>query len=76
MILTYTIHIYILIVAGDLFYLILAYEIPIFLSRWDICNIKIAYCIMLGFLQKLNITKKILINLNNKKTKILCFKVK
>ncbi|CAB4477053.1 unnamed protein product [Rhizophagus irregularis] len=71
-----TIRIYALTAAGGLFHLILAYEAPIPSSRWDLCNTKIAYCTMLGFLQKLDATKKMLINLNSERTKILCTGVK
>ncbi|CAI2173895.1 10237_t:CDS:2 [Funneliformis geosporum] len=71
-----TIRIYALVAAGGLFHLILAYEAPLPSSKWDICNIKIAYCTMLGFFQKLNTTKKMLVDLNYKRTKILCSGVK
>ena len=76
MILARTIRIYALASAGGLFHLILAYEAPLPSSKWDIRNTEIAYCTMLGFFQKLNTTKKMLVNLNNKRTKILCFRVK
>ncbi|CAI2195091.1 64_t:CDS:2, partial [Funneliformis geosporum] len=67
-----TIRIYALTAAGGLFHLILAYEAPIPSSRWDIYNTKIAYCTILGFLQKLDATKKMLVDLNNERLKLLC----
>ncbi|CAG8687449.1 130_t:CDS:2 [Funneliformis mosseae] len=64
-----TIRIYALTAAGGLFHLILAYEAPMPSSRWDKYNIKIAYCTFLGLLQKLDATKKMLVDLNNERIK-------
>ncbi|PKC11892.1 hypothetical protein RhiirA5_497342 [Rhizophagus irregularis] len=71
-----SIRIYALAVAGGLNHLILAYEAPIPSASWNMCNTKIAYCTMIGFLQKLNATKMMLANLNNERTKTLCCGIK
>jgi hypothetical protein len=71
-----SIRIYALAVAGGLNHLILAYEAPIPSANWNMCNAKIAYCAMIGFLQKLNATKMMLANLNNERTKMLCCETK
>ncbi|CAB4417160.1 unnamed protein product [Rhizophagus irregularis] len=71
-----SIRIHALAVAGGLNYLILVYEAPIPSASWNICNTKIAYCTMIGFLQKLNATKMMLANLNNERTKTLCCEIK
>ncbi|CAG8835365.1 29125_t:CDS:1, partial [Gigaspora margarita] len=39
-------------------------------------TIKVAYCTTLGFVQKMKATKNMLIDSNNQRTKLLCFKVR
>ncbi|CAG8613852.1 8196_t:CDS:2 [Paraglomus brasilianum] len=67
----HTIRIYALAAVGGFFHLILAYETPIPSSIWDMCYIKIAYCTMLGFVQKLDTTKLKLIELTKERAKLL-----
>ncbi|CAB5216566.1 unnamed protein product [Rhizophagus irregularis] len=68
----HSIQIYALIIADELIHLILAYETPILSASWNMCNIKIAYYTMLRYLEKLNSTKTMLANLNNKRARLLC----
>ncbi|CAG8652162.1 1731_t:CDS:2, partial [Paraglomus occultum] len=73
---TICIYYYALAAAGGLFHLMLVCEAPLPSSNMDMCNVKIAYCAMLGFLQKLDATKMKLVNLNKERTAILCSGVK
>ncbi|CAG8810476.1 23516_t:CDS:2, partial [Gigaspora rosea] len=66
------IRIHALAAAGGFYHLI--HEAPMPSSRFDLQNIKVAYCATLGFVQKMKATKDMLISLNNQRTKLLCSK--
>ncbi|CAG8604387.1 6967_t:CDS:10 [Paraglomus occultum] len=68
------IHIYSLCAYGRFFHLTitLAFQAPLPSSTTDICNIKLAYCAMLGFVEKLHETERNLCSLNSKCIEIAC----
>ncbi|CAG8585188.1 7451_t:CDS:2 [Paraglomus brasilianum] len=53
-------------------HLALAYQASMPSSTSDICNIKLAYCVMVSFLEKLRETRTTLCNLNGKRIDIAC----
>lgn len=71
----YSIQIYAHIITGGLIHLILAYEAPIPSASWYMCNMKITYCTMLGYLVKLNSTKTVFSwSISTMKSKIVVLK--